>query len=176
MRSLGGLPDPLPSKEAVCAARSCLSLLVTCLDGQLQRGGVVAGKNEDPAASIRRFISAHLANPRLGVDAICSEFNVSRSKLYRLMGENSDISGVIRRMRLHAVHEEITNGGVSEKPLAEIGKRWGLQDERSYRRAFVKEFGYPPSALRTKVRNATHVGLSRPGGIGAELGRWFKGL
>ncbi|MGP4694207.1 hypothetical protein [Agrobacterium cavarae] len=57
---------------------------------------------------------------------------------YRVMGDAADIATTIRRMRLHAIHRDIV--AKEQGPLTTIGKRWGLTDERNFRRAFVQEF------------------------------------
>ncbi|MEO9340328.1 helix-turn-helix domain-containing protein [Mesorhizobium sp. SB112] len=176
LRSLDALPDPLPVREATCVMRSGLALVTSCLGGQAPALHARDERAEDPAQSIRRFIAERLADPNLGLDLICREFDISRSRLYRVMGESADIAALIRRMRLRAVHREIAANRSPGTSLTAIGKCWGLLDERNFRRAFVQEFGYPPSTLRRQAKDEAHAGPANLGTIGADLGQWFLGL
>lgn len=176
LRSLCELPDPLPIREIARYERSSLAFATACLGGSLPLPQPSKGIPDDPARPIRRFIAEHLADPELGVDLLCREFALSRSGLYRLMVESADLATIIRRMRLQAVHRDIASGSFANLPLAEIAKRWGLLDERSFRRAFAREFGCAPSTIRKRAlanEGASDAHLST---ISADLERWFLGL
>lgn len=176
LRSLCSLPDALPMRDATAAARSALALLTSCL-GDLSPSTRACGNIEaDLARSVGRFIADRLPDPDLGLDLICREFSISRSRLYRIMGERSDIAKIIRQLRLRGAQRDITSHRFAHLPLAAIGKRWGLLDERNFRRAFAQEFGYPPSLLRKSGSGELHSGAPEHCAVGADLERWFLGL
>jgi AraC-like DNA-binding protein len=176
LRSLDKLPDSLPPRDARCLVQSSLALLPSCLCNSIPARRDTARTEDDPTRTIRRFIAERLSEPDLGPELVCREFEISRSRLYRIMGESADIATMIRRMRLRAVQRDIASNRYSRMSLADIGRRWGLTDERNFRRAFVREFGYPPSALREKVRDRSVEGPVDPLMVGTDLERWFLGL
>ncbi|MEO9340342.1 helix-turn-helix domain-containing protein [Mesorhizobium sp. SB112] len=176
LQSLDKLPQRLPLRDIACAERSSLALLATCLGGSAPTPRLGDAIKIDQATSIRRFIATRLADPELDVDLICREFDISRSRLYRVMGERADIASVIRRMRLGAIQRDIVSNRFPELALAEIGRRWGLVDERNFRRAFVHEFGYPPSDLRRQAQGDATSNVADFATIGADIERWLLGI
>ncbi|TCR71478.1 helix-turn-helix domain-containing protein [Rhizobium sp. BK376] len=175
LRSLDRLSESVSPRETTCAARASLVFLATCLGGATPALPRVE-TTEDLVRSIRRYMAQRLADPDLGPDLICREFAMSRSKLYRVMGDTTNIASVIKRTRLRAVRSDILSGKHASRSLADIAKGRGLTDERNFRRSFVSEFGYPPSALRKQVGangNSRHAELEAGG---SDLERWFQGL
>lgn len=155
------------------ATRSSLTLLSACLGGAASLPRAPKAPRSDLQQSIRRYINKHLASPELGPDQLCRIFNVSRSRLYNIMSENKDIATYIRRLRLNAVRRDIASGDFATMPLAAIARRWGLLDERNFRRSFVQEFGYSPSALRRQVTSSIKA-ASDAGIVASELEQWFS--
>ncbi|NLR97402.1 helix-turn-helix domain-containing protein [Rhizobium sp. P38BS-XIX] len=175
LRSLDRLTEAISPRDTNCAARASLALLAASLGGVNPAVSKVE-PTEDVVRSIRRFIAERLSDPDLGPDVICREFAMSRSKLYRVMGDNANIAGIIKRMRLRAVRSEILSDRQTSRSLAEIARSWGLIDERNFRRSFSSEFGYPPSSLRKSVGasgSPRHADLKASA---SDLERWFHGL
>lgn len=176
MRALLALSDPVPPAETELVARSSLALLSTSLGAAPRTGPTSSVDGPDVAQLVRRFIFEHLRDPELDVAMICARFSLSRSSLYRLMGERSDIAGLIRDLRLRGAKRDILSGHFADRTIEEIGRRWGLPDERSFRRAFVRAFGQSPSHLRRSVRAGVPLALQSSLGVEDELERWFTGL
>lgn len=168
---LAALPKTLSTSQTARATKSALALLTTCLGTLPPEPRRKRTDKEDLARSIRRFIVRGLANPALDVDLIVRKFELSRSVLYRIMGETGDIAAMIRRLRLHAIAQDIIAPEHQGRPLAAIAADRGMPDERTFRRAFLREFGCSPSAVRGGTATP-----STPGMVGADLHRWFLGL
>ncbi len=172
LRSLCALPDSLPPREIRRATRVTLATLVGCLSETSSSGQLGEAREKVTARSVARFIAKRLSDPALGVEMIRREFGVSRTGLYRIMAaDTGDIAASIRTMRLHAIAQEITAVQSKAVSLAAIAAKHGMNDERSFRRAFVREFGYAPSLLREGG-----VPAPMPGSPGSELQRWFAGV
>ena len=176
LRSLCALPDALPPREARRATRAALATLAACLGeaaSSTQAGKEQAGEDREEVTArlVRRFIAKRLSDPALGVEMIRREFGVSRAGLYRIMAASTgDIAATIRTMRLHAIAQEIAAAQSKAVSLAAIAARHGMADERTFRRAFAREFGYPPLLLRDGA-----VSAPMPESPGGELQRWFSG-
>ncbi|WP_210251350.1 helix-turn-helix transcriptional regulator [Aureimonas psammosilenae] len=179
LSALQALPDRIAAREGAELAQISLHFVLSCLTGRvLARAGAgqKSDRIEDPAIPIRRFIARHLVDPDLGPARICREFGLSRSRLYRIMGDSADIAATVRRLRLKGARRDIASNLFAHLSIAEIAKRWGMPDERSFRRAFSREFGYAPSASRAAAEPAAAGQGDVPPLIGADLERWFDGL
>lgn len=171
LRSLCALPDALPPREVRRATRSALATLAACLGEATPPGQAGEDREKVTARSVRRFIAKRLSNPALDVEMIRREFGVSRAGLYRIMAaDTGDIAGSIRTLRLHAIAQEITAAQGKTVSLAAIAAGHGMTDERTFRRAFAREFGFAPSLLRDGSMPAP-----APRSPGSELQRWFSG-
>lgn len=173
IEALLALPDPLTEAQAALAGRSCLNILAACFG---RRSAVAASPDDQDAATakaIRRFIDARLSDPDLGWATICREFGLSRSRLYRIMGAQADVSAAIRQLRLVRAHREIAVLKPGSLPLTDIAARFGFAQERSFRRAFRQAFGYSPADLRDTARRGATPALPESGAV---IEDWIKDL
>jgi transcriptional regulator GlxA family with amidase domain len=96
-------------------------------------------------ASIARM-SANLENP-LGIEALAARARISQRGLARAF--HADLGAppmvVYRRLRLAAARRYAQQ---SRYPIAEIALRCGYRNAAAMTRAFVAEYGKPPSAFR----------------------------
>ncbi len=92
------------------------------------------------------------------------------------LAQREHVARIIRRWRLHEAHREIVASSAladaSEPSILSIGERWGFEQERSFRRAFVREFGMAPTELRRRVRLSEIAPLPD---AGRSFQRWFQG-
>ncbi len=169
LRSMLALPEPLAGRRAEQIARTSLGFVASCLGGGPPP--LRPAQREDKGLRVRQYITEHLGDPALDPAAICREFALSRSQLYRLMGSQMNIAAIIRQQRLQGAHEDIAQ---TVGTIDEIAQRWGIPNLRSFRRAFVREFGYSPSELR--ARHRPQPGQPKPvPKLGSVLNRWMQG-
>jgi AraC-like DNA-binding protein len=148
--------------------------LTACFGTQTPGTGTGKTAKSVDAAVIRRFLAEHIGDRQLGPDVLCKRFALSRSSLYRMFNDSGGIQAMILSMRLRAVHRDIASGRFADQPLSGIAERRGVMDIRSFRRVFVREFGYTPSDLRTRsARNPSPTNWSHTAAT-ADIERWFE--
>lgn len=174
MRGVMELPDPISDRDAKRIVGLTIAHLTACFGAQAHSAGTGKKAKSIDAAAIRRFLAQHIGDRQLGADVVCKTFALSRSSLYRMFNENGGIQATILAMRLRAVHRDIASGRFPDLPLGEIAERRGVMDIRSFRRVFVKEFGYTPSDLRTRTARDPSLTDWSHAEATADIERWFE--
>jgi len=95
---------------------------------------------------IDEYISCHLADD-ISVDTLCSEFAISRTRLYELMKQYIDggIASYIKKKRLSEAKKLLKTTDIS---ITEIAYSVGFSDYNYFLRVFKKEYGISPKKLR----------------------------
>jgi transcriptional regulator GlxA family with amidase domain len=102
-------------------------------------------------AELNVWVREHLQRP-LGVEVLAKQANMSPRTFARAYAAETGLTPAraVERLRLEAARALIEDGAGSMK---EVAARTGFGDLERMRRAFVRLFGAPPSALR-RVRRA----------------------
>ena len=107
------------------------------------------GSAEDDAeraalrAAVGEAIEAHLADEDFGVDALAQAVGLSRSSLYRRLGDGPTPNAMLREARL-ARGARLLEGGAGT--VAEVAYAVGFRSVSHFSRAFREAHGVPPSA------------------------------
>ena len=120
--------------------------------------------------NVRRYIMENIRSRDLSIANIQAALGLSRSAIYRCLGNKADLASYIRQMRLDGLYRELAAGLHRDASLGQIADMWGWSNERVLRRAFVEVFGCTPSQLRAR---STGTPTQSPSGV---LERWFAGL
>ncbi len=173
MRSMMQLPDPISDRDAKRIVALTIAHLTACFGTHMHNAATGKKAKSVDAAAVRRFLAEHIGDRQLGPDVVCKKFSLSRSSLYRMFNDTGGIQAMILAMRLRAVHRDIASGRFPDQPLSGIAERRGVMDIRSFRRVFVKEFGYTPSDLRTRSARDSSLADWRYVEATADIERWF---
>jgi AraC-like DNA-binding protein len=173
MRSMMELPDPVSDRDAKRIVGLTIAHLTACFGTHAHSAGTSKKAKSVDAAAVRRFLAEHIGDRQLGPDVVCRTFSLSRSSLYRMFNESGGIQSMILAMRLRAVHRDIASGRFPDQPLSRIAERRGVMDIRSFRRVFVKEYGYTPSDLRTRSAHEPSLTDWSHAEATADIERWF---
>lgn len=131
---------PLTGAAAAAAASAALELLAAALPA--------ATADEPRWERVREHIEAHLADPDLRPERIAAAHAVSLRGLYQLFERRGEtVSGYVRRRRLARARADLARLGPGTT-VAETAHRWGFADQASFSRAFRRQYGCPPNAVR----------------------------
>ena len=121
------------------------------LSGSLTEDGdaAVHGETEVLRDRVIGYIRARLEDPRLSRTTIAAAHRMSPRTLDRLFsGQESSVSGFIRRERLEAVRRDLANPALQHRSVAALAARWCFFDAAHFSRIFRDAYGCPPSQAR----------------------------
>ena len=96
--------------------------------------------------SIESFIDVHI-NEEITVERLCSEFNISRTRLYEIMKQyaSGGIASFIRKKRLKKAKLLIKT---TDMKISEVSNAVGFNDYNYFLRVFKKEYGIAPKKIK----------------------------
>lgn len=94
------------------------------------------------------FITANLAEPKLGPAFLMRRFQISRAHLYRMFQMDGGVASVIRDKRLDAAYRQLLQRSSQTLSITEIAYDLGFSSSGHFLRAFQARFGVTPSEAR----------------------------
>jgi AraC-like DNA-binding protein len=146
---LRGLSVALPKLKPASglqASRALCELVVACL----QPAAVALSRTRPRAQAVRERLIAYVdarLDQTFDVADLCAALAVSRSSLYRAVGGQGGIGGLIRASRLEAAHRALTDAS-DARNIQEIAQSVGFGDPSQFSRHFHAAFGYTAAELR----------------------------
>ncbi len=109
-----------------------------------------SGPDEAFISNLKKAIEAHLGDEAFHSGQLCHILGISRVQLFRKLKAltGSSVSQLVRTFRLNKAKEMLA---VTDLNISEIAFQVGFKDPAYFTRAFVREFGVAPSALRKKI-------------------------
>jgi AraC-like DNA-binding protein len=166
-------PDDLPRLSA--AVRE---MLIACIAPSVER---LANAREQidlgRLERVRQTVRRHLRSPALTPKSLGRLVGISRSNLYRLLEDAGGVAQYIQRQRLLEAHALLCDPGLT-RPISAIAEDLCIADPSSFSRAFRREFGYSPSALRAAAASGmapSIVPVVRKGGKAVGFGELLRG-
>jgi AraC-like DNA-binding protein len=142
------LPGLQPS-SALPASRALCELVAACLppatDQHLRR----LRRSHSLRARLLAHVTANLER-NLDIADLCTALAVSRSALYRAVGDHGGVNGFVRTARLEAAHRALTDR-TDRRGIQEIARSVGFRDGPQFSRHFHAAFGYTAAELRRTV-------------------------
>jgi len=162
MRSLVTRAESMTVAEAPLVAQATTDMIVACFQSTAETAERArAAIDTTMRQRIQRQIAAHLESPALQAEALCTEFRISRSQLYRLFEPLGGVAHYILEQRLARACAELCNPAHDHRRIYEIAFALGFSSEAHFSRVFRATFGLSPSDARARAQ-ATRVDASRP--------------
>jgi AraC-like DNA-binding protein len=162
MRSLVARAEGMTMAEAPLVAQATTDMIAACFQSSAEtaeRARTVI--DQTMRQRIQRHIAAHLDSPALQAEALCSQFRISRSQLYRLFESLGGVAHYIQEQRVTRACAELCNPAHDHRRIYEIAFALGFSSEAHFSRVFRSTFGLSPSDVRGRAQ-ATRVDARRP--------------
>jgi AraC-like DNA-binding protein len=99
--------------------------------------------------AVKRYIESHLADQDLTPASAAAALGISTRQLHRLFEPSgSTFARYVLRQRLLRCRDTIAGATGTGRSVIDIAFGWGFNSMATFYRAFVSEFGDPPSVLR----------------------------
>ncbi len=136
-------PDDLPRLSA--AVRE---MLVACIAPSVERLALARDQIDlGRLERVRQTVRRHLRSSALSPKSLSRLVGISRSNLYRLLEDAGGVGQYIQRQRLLEAHAALCDPGLT-RSISVIAEDLCFADPSSFSRAFRREFGHSPSAVR----------------------------
>ena len=100
-------------------------------------------------AAVKRYVDLHLADPTLTPASAAAALGISARQLHRLFESNNiSFARYVSRQRLLRCRDAIAGATGTDRSVVDIAFGWGFNSMATFYRAFVSEFGSPPTMLR----------------------------
>jgi AraC-like DNA-binding protein len=97
----------------------------------------------------KRYIEQHLVEPGLSPGSTAAALGVSLRQLHMLFEPTgTSFARYVARRRLRQCRDALTSPAGIGRSVADIAFGWGFNSVATFYRAFEREFGLPPTALR----------------------------
>ena len=154
--SSGSLRGPSGGLSGLRLAHTTVDLVTTLLASELD--AQVDGR--DPRVrllgQIKQFVEANLDDHRLTPRRVAESHYISVRRLHQLFeSEGTTVSTWIRTRRLEHCRAMLDDPVHADRPVSEIGARWGLPDAPHFSRVFKAAYGMSPRQFREENLRGT---------------------
>lgn len=137
----------LSLEEAEAALRPAVDLAAAAINGGVREDQVDA-VDFALVEQIRRYIDAHAGEADLNVETVAGRFGLARRKLYYLFEPYGGVAAYIQKTRLSRIRAALADPAHRHETIEDMASRHGFAHYRSFARAFERQFGLSPRALR----------------------------
>ena len=155
-----------------------ISLIVSCLSGEMERRDVALGNVDNLSLiRIRQHIEARLGDAGLTAESVAAHFGLSRSTLYRILAPFGGVAEYIRNRRLHRAFFDLAGTSSKGPRVSEVARRWNLGSEANFSRAFKAAYGVNPKAARAAaLLSDPALGATAGANDESPLTRWMRDI
>ncbi len=156
VKSFYGQLDAMTCRDGEAAIPPLLGLAAAAINGYVDER---AGSDVQTArfASLRRHVEAHLLDPDLSLDALLGAFGLSRRQAYRMFEAVGGFATYVTRRRLQRSLTAMRSPDWRHLSITDIAAAHGFDNPGTFSRAFRREFGLSPRAVRQLAASGVHM-------------------
>jgi AraC-like DNA-binding protein len=137
----------LTQGENQAALHALAQLLAAGVAGQSEAETIASLSQDGLRARIKQHVEDNLGQASLGIDALCSRFDLSRAGLYRLLAPMSP-AGYIQERRLHRAYAMLISPAFRTWRVIDIAVECCFSSDATFIRAFRRQFSITPGEVR----------------------------
>ncbi|WP_342452190.1 helix-turn-helix domain-containing protein [Leucobacter exalbidus] len=100
--------------------------------------------------SIMNYAEQHLGDPDLGPGKIAAQHFISPRYLQMLFQRNGlTVTSWVRERRLERCRRDLEDPALAGETVATLAAKWGFFEATNFSRAFKRQFGLSPRAVRS---------------------------
>lgn len=155
VQSLFDQIDELATASAASIAQGIINILVGGLKSLPACTSIITTSLEDyHLARIKQQIELRLSEPKLKIDSIAQELDISVSHLHRIFhSQEQSASQYLWNRRLEKISQDLLDPLCSRASVSEIAYSWGFNDAAHFSRAFKSRYGCSPREWRMQTKN-----------------------
>lgn len=114
-------------------------------------GNADTGEKYHLSDKIIEYIQSQMDDPGFSMNDACERFNISRYYLNKFIQEKTgkNFSSYLEYLRMETALKLLNE---TDLPIHIIAEKVGYLNDKTFRRAFKRNFGFPPGNLRIKYR------------------------
>lgn len=156
VKSFYGQLDVMTCRDGEAAIPPLLGLAAAAINGYVDER---ASTDVQTArfASLRRHVDDHLLDPSLSLDDLLGTFGLSRRQAYRMFEAVGGFSTYVTRRRLQRSLTAMRSSDWRHLSITDIATAHGFDNPGTFSRAFRREFGLSPRAVRQLAASGVHM-------------------
>lgn len=156
LKSFHGQLDAMTCRDGEAAMPPLLGLAAAAINGHVDEHSAIDVQTAR-FASLRRHVEAHLLDPGLSLDNLLGTFSMSRRQAYRMFEAVGGFSTYVTRRRLQRSLTALRSPDWRHLSITEVATAHGFDNPGTFSRAFRREFGLSPRAVRQLAGSGVHM-------------------
>ena len=153
MNSLLARADTIDLADSGSVAQATTDIVAACFHSTAETRARARSVIERTVLDrLRSHIAANLESANLTARALCSQFGISRTQLYRLFEPLGGVANYIQEQRLRRAHADLCSPAHDHRRIYEIAFTLGFSSESHFSRTFRQRYGLSPSDVRARAQ------------------------
>jgi AraC-like DNA-binding protein len=136
----------ITQNEILDVSKLTIELVISALQNHIKTAVLTPPRSDNYLLfKIKEYICANIQSVDFNVANICTEYNISRAKLYRITEALGGVANFIRKQRLHHAYHLLCSNEETKPQISSIAFQSGFKSLSNFSLLFKEEFGVSPS-------------------------------
>jgi len=146
MTMLGKEAKSITQNEILDVSKLTIGLLISALQYHIKTANLSPPRLDNTLLfEIKEYVCLNIQSADLNVPNICTKYNISRAKLYRITEPLGGVASFIRKQRLHHAYRLVRSNEETKVQISTIAFQSGFKSLSNFSLLFKEEFGISPS-------------------------------